>query len=225
MRRSIIATVAGLVLTVGLAAPAMAANDPTTWQTGFPPATAIGPTLGTYTEAPDVTAEKFKGRWYVCGDLQARPTAGIATANYVTTPITRSGVRADARVYSSPGAAKAAFTAIRSGLKKCVGSSVQESEPGSGVKWVVTTSVGSVPSVTVDGVSSLSVYNREKPAKGSKATQKQLGSNLSVLTLVGDTILVSDAAVEGKSSMSKAQRDAVGSFAGAFVDSWTKANG
>lgn len=223
--RRILTAVAAAALSLGIVAPAHAADDLTAWKDGFPPASAIGASLGTYSDAPDITAEKVKSRWYVCADLQARPTVGLATGVYATTPPSPGGIRADARVYSSPGAAKAAFTAITTGLKKCVGSEVQESEPGSGVTWVVTTTVGKVPSVTVDGVSSLSVYHREKPAKGSKATQKQLGSNLSVLTLVGNTILVTDAAVAGKASLSKAQRDATASFAGDFADSWSKANG
>lgn len=225
MRRILTTVVAVAALAVSLAAPAHAADDLSAWKAGFPSASAIGSSLGAYKDAPEVSAEKFKGRWYVCPDLRARATAGLATANYATTPPTQSGVRADARVYSSQGAAKAAFTAIRTGLKKCVGSAVNESEPGSGVKWVVTTSVGTVPSVAVDGVNSLFVYDREKPAKGSKATQAQLGSSFSVLTLVGDAILVSDATVVGAASLSKAQRDAVAAFAGDFVASWTKANG
>ena len=225
MRRMLVALVSAAALGSAVAAPASADDGPAAWRNGFPPASAIGQSLGTYTEAPDVTAEKFKGRWYVCADLQARPTTGIATANYATTPLTPSGVRADARVYSSPGAAKAAFTAIRTGVKKCNGSSVEESEPGSGRKWVVTTSTGKVPSVTIDGSASIFVYNRQRPANGSPVKQTQLGSSFSVLTLVGDAILVSDATVAGASSLSKTQRDAVASFAKDFAGSWSTANG
>ena len=225
MRKAITTIIAAAALVAGVTGPAAAADDLAAWRGGFPPASAIGASLGTYSQAPEVTAEMFKGRWYVCADLQARPTTGIATATYVTTPITQSGVRADARVYASRGAAKAAFTAITSRLSRCAGSGVEESEPGSGMKWVVTTSVGKVPAVPGDGKGSLFVYEREKPAKGSKATQQQLGSSFSVLTLVGDTILVSDATVSGAASLSKAQRDAVAAFAGAFVQSWSAANG
>lgn len=222
--RRLIAALGAAALAIGCATPALAADGPAAWRDGFPPATAIGASLGTYTQAPEVSAEKDKSRWYVCADLQARPTMGLATANYATTPLSQSGVRADARVYTSPGAAKAAFTAISSRLKQCVGSSVEESEPGSGMTWVVTTSVGRVPSVAGDGNGSLFVYERQKPARGSKATQAQLGSSFSVLTLVGDTILVSDATVAGVASLSKAQRSAVASFAGDFVTSWDAAN-
>ena len=225
MRRTILTLTAVAALMAGSAAPAMAADAPASWSTGFPAASAIGPSLGTYSTPPMIDAQLTKQRWYVCADLQARPAKGLAMATYEQTPLTEGGVRADARVYTSAGAAKGAFTAITTRLKKCAGTGVEESEPGSSTKWQVTTTVGKVPSVSVNGVSSLFVYNREKPAKGSTATQAQLGSSYSVLTLSGDTILVSTATVSGASQLSAEQRGAVGSFASAFVDSWSKANG
>ncbi|MFM8896145.1 MAG: hypothetical protein ACKOE2_12450, partial [Actinomycetales bacterium] len=148
--------VAAATLTIGVVVPvstvpAWAANGPDSWRNGFPPASQIDASLGAYGTAPEVTAEKFAGRWYVCDNLQARPTVGIATAVYATTPPTRSGVRDDARVYSSASSAKAAFKAIKARLKSCVGSVTKVGEPGSGQKWISTTSVGDVPSVTVTG--------------------------------------------------------------------------
>lgn len=225
MRRALIVLASTVAVGLSIVGPARAADDLAAWREGFPPASAIGASLGSYGESPQVTAEKFKGRWFVCSELRARPTTGLATANYATTPPTESGVRADARVYATPGAAKAAFTSITTGLKKCVGSRTVESEPGSKMTWVVNTSVGTVPSVTGDAKASLFVYERQKPAKGSTATQAELGSSYSVLTLVDNAILVSDATVAGAAGLSKAQRAAVASFAGDFVDTWVKANG
>lgn len=230
MRSRMVSVLAGTVLAVGLGVsasvlPASAADGPDAWRTGFPPASAIPASLGNYGTAPEVSAGKSKGRWFVCDDLQARPAIGVATAEYATTPVSQSGIRDDSRVYSSPASAKAAFKAIAAGLEACVGSVVKVSEPGSRMKWVVTTSVGDVPSVTVDGSSSLFVYEKVRPAKGSSMKQGQLSSSYSVLTLAGDTILVSDASVAGVASLTKAQREAVASWAADFVTSWSEAKG
>lgn len=225
MRRALVAVLAGVALGVSLVGTAQAASGPDTWRNGFPPASAIPAILGNYSTAPEITAELAKSRWYVCANLQAKSTQGVATAVYATSPITQSGLRADARVYRSASAARTAFTAIKGGLSKCTGSRVQESEPGSGQKWVVTTSVGDVPSVAGDANGSVFVYEKAKPAKGSSMTQAEVVSSYSVLTLAGDTILVSDASVVGVSSLSTAQRDAVAAFTGEFTASWTKATG
>lgn len=224
MRRLITAVLAAAFI-ISIAGPAQANDVLTTGKNGFPPASAISASLGTYTESPEITVKKFSDRWYVCADLQAKAQTYLATAVYSTTPPSPSGMRADARVYSSPKAAKVAFNKIKAGLKKCVGSQVVETEPGSSMKWVTTTSVGTVPTVIGDGDGSLFVYQREKPATGSSAKQDQLGSSYSVLTLVGDSILVSDAAIDGATRFSKAQRAAVASFANDFAKTWSAING
>lgn len=222
--RKVVISVVATTLVVGFAGPASANNDVSVRQDSFPASSDISSTLGTYSEAPEVSAEKFTERWYVCADLQAKAATELATAVYATSPASQSGVRADARIYGSPKAAKTAFTKIKAGLDMCTGSGVEESEPGSSMKWVVTTSVGRVPSVQGDGGGSLFVYQQEKPAKGSSAKQNQLGTSYSVLTLVGNSILVSDANVIGAARMSTAQRAAVASFASDFAKTWSAGN-
>lgn len=222
MRRKLI--VLGCITVLATAPSAWATTAPASWSQGFPTASAISPSLGNYQTAPEISTSTSKSRWYVCPDLQARASSGVATAVYEQTPVTPGLVRADARVYASPAQAKGAFDAITSNLDKCAGTSVEESEPGSGLKWQDSTTVGTVPSLTVNGTASLFIYVRQKPAKGSAATQAQLGSTYSVLSLSGDTILVSAATVNGKSNVTTAQRNAVTSFAGNFVQSWSTAN-
>lgn len=222
--RKVVVSVLATTLIIGFAGPASANNDVSVQKDSFPAASAISSTLGTYSDAPEVSAEKFTERWYVCADLQAKAATDLATAVYATSPASQSGVRADARIYASPKAAKSAFAKIKAGLNKCAGSGIEESEPGSSMKWVVTTSVGKVPSVQGDGSGSLFVYQQEKPAKGSSAKQNQLGTSYSVLTLVGKSILVSDADVTGAARMSKAQRAAVASFASDFAKTWSATN-
>lgn len=223
MRKIIVPAIGGLALALCLTSPAAIADE-STWKNGFPPASDIGPSLGAYTTAPLVDISKSKSRWYVCANLRAKPSNALAMAQYSQTPASPGGLRADARVYSSPAAAKAAFTAIASSINDCSGTRLAESEPGSSRTWRVLTTAGTAPALTVAGTESLFVYERQTPAKGSTAKQADLGTNYSVLSLSGDSILVSTADVAGASRFSKTQKDAVVSFARDFAASWAAAN-
>lgn len=224
MRRLTISALAAAVLLVGIAGPTQAADYPGTWKKGFPPAADIGATLGNYSTAPTLDIGRFTQGWYVCPDVKARPAAYLATAQYSPTPLTPSIVQAQSRVYSSPAKAKAAFAGIRAQLSDCDGSRVEESEPGSGVTWRVTTTSGAVAGVTSEGRPLLFVYDRQTPTKGSKAKQASLGSEYIVLSLLGDTILVTTAVVSGASKVTAAQQRDVVSFAQDFLDTWGAAN-
>ena len=224
MRARICTILAASALAFSIAGPASAADNTGKWRNGFPAASAINASLGNYETAPDIEISDFKGRWYACADVRASPTTAVATAGYEPTPLDRSGVEAEARVYPSAAKAKAAFDALSSNLHKCVGSRVEVSEPGSSDKWRVSTSVGEVPAITEDGVPSLFVYLRETPVKGSSLKQAALGSSYEVITLSGAALLVASADVAGVSKLSSAQRDSVVSFAGDFIDTWAKAN-
>ena len=224
MRARICTILAASALAFSIAGPASAADNTGKWRNGFPAASAINASLGNYETAPDIEISDFKGRWYACADVRASPTTAVATAGYEPTPLNRSGVEAEARVYASAAKAKAAFDALSSNLQKCVGSRVEVSEPGSSAKWRASTSVGEVPAITEDGVPSLFVYLRETPVKGSSLKQAALGSSYEVITLSGAAVLVASADVAGVSKLSSAQRESVVSFAGDFIDTWAKAN-
>lgn len=224
MRRLSISALVAAALLVGIAAPAHAANYPSSWKDGFPPAKDIGATLGNYATAPAIDIGKFTRRWYVCSEVKARPAAYLATAQYAPTPLTQSVVQAQSRVYSSAAKAKSAFADIRARLSDCDGSRVEESEPGSDFKWRATTTSGTVPDLQSDGQTALFVYDRQTPTKGSSAKPASLGSEYIVLALSGDTVLVTTAAVSGASKLTAAQQSDVVSFAQNFLDTWTKAN-
>ena len=224
MRARICTVLAASALALSVAGPASAANDTSQWRDGFPAASAINANLGNYTTAPDIEISNFKGRWYACADVRANPTTALATADYEPTPLDRSGVNAEARVYASAAKAKAAFDALSSSLKKCAGSRVEASEPGSSAKWRISTSVGEVPAVAEGVVPSLFVYLRQTPVKGSSLKKAELASSYEVITLSGASLLVVTGDVAGVSKLSSAQRDSVVSFAGDFVGTWAKAN-
>jgi len=228
MRRITVIAIAAAVVAAALSSAAVtpaSAVDTTAWRDGFPPASAISPSLGKFTTPPDIEVSDFTGRWYACANLRARPGIGLAMGTYSLTPARPGGIRADARVYASVGAAKTAFTALRRGIAGCAGTGINESEPGSGRTWRNTTTSGTLPRVIGDGMPSLFVYTRQTPTKGSKATQKELASSYQVLMLSGNTILVSDAAVPGSSKLTADQQTAVAAFATEFATTWTKANG
>lgn len=224
MRARICTVLAATLLAFLIAGPASAADNTSKWRDAFPAASAIDANLGNYKTAPDIEISKFTGRWYACSEVRVNATTAIATANYQPTPLTQSIVQADARVYASTAKAKAAFDALASKLKKCAGSRVEASEPGSSDKWRVSTSVGEVPSITGDGVPSLFVYSRESPAKGSTLGKANVASSYEVITLSGTALLVATGDVAGVTKLTTAQRDSVVSFASDFVETWTKAN-
>jgi hypothetical protein len=224
MRARISTILAATLLALTIVGPASAADNSSKWRDGFPAASSINANLGNYKSDPDIEISNFTGRWYACSEVRANATTGIATANYQPTPLTPSLVQADARVYASTAKAKAAFDALASKLKKCAGSRVEVSEPGSSDKWRVSTSVGEVPSLTDGGVSSLFIYSRESLAKGSTLSKANLASSYEVITLSGTAILVATGDVAGVSKLTTAQRDSVVSFATDFVGTWTKAN-
>ena len=224
MRARICTMLATSALALSIAGPVSASDNTSKWRDGFPAASAINANLGNYMTAPDIEISDFKGRWYACAEVRANPTTALATASYEPTPLNRSGVEAEARVYASAAKAKAAFDALSSNLQKCVGSRVEVSAPGSSAKWRASTSVGQVPAITEGGVPSLFVYLREAPVKGSSLKQAELGSSYEVITLSGPALLVVSGDVEGVSKLSSAQRDSVVSFAGDFIDTWAKAN-
>lgn len=224
MHRRSVSLIASAAMLVVLAAPAHAADYPGSWKKGFPPASDIGASLGTYTTAPSVDIAKFSGKWFVCRDLKAKPQDYIASAQYSPTPLTQSLVEAQSRVYSSPAKAKSAFAGIRADLGKCDGSAVEETEPGSGVKWRETTTTGEVADLESDGQPTLFIYTRATPAKGSSAKQSGLVSKYILMTLSGDTILITTADIAGKSKVTATQQGDTVSFARDFLGTWDKAN-
>ena len=224
MRARISAILDTSLLAFSIVGPASAADNTSKWRDGFPAASAIDANLGNYKRAPNIEISNFTGRWYACSQVRANATTAIATANYQPTPLTQSIVQADARVYASTAKAKAAFDVLASKLKKCAGSRVEVSEPGSRDKWRVSISVGEVPSVTDGGVPSLFVYSRESPAKGSTLSKANSASSYEIITLSGTALLLATGDVAGVSKLTTAQRDSVVSFASDFVGTWTKAN-
>ena len=224
MRARISAILAASLLALAIVGPASAADNSSKWRDGFPAASSINANLGNYKSDPDIEISNSTGRWDACSEVRANATTAIATANYQPTPLTPSLVQADARVYASTAKAKVAFDALASKLKKCAGSRVEVSEPGSSDKWRLSTSVGEVPTLIDGGVPSLFIYSRESQVKGSTLNKANLASSYEVITLSGTAILIATGDVAGSTKLTTAQRASVVSFATDFVGTWTKAN-
>jgi hypothetical protein len=218
-------TVAGAAALLVVGVPAQAASPTAVTAKDFPPASAIGASLGHYTAKPTIDTAAHTGTWYVCSNVHSAHGAAYAHAQYQPTGNSPSVVEATARTYPSAAQAANDFDAIAKRLHTCAGTRVEASEAGSTAKWRAVTTVGSVPAVAVDGVPSLYVYTRTSPAKGSSLTTKQVGSTYEVITLSGDSILVTDAVVNPATSLSATQKNAVTSFASDVAGTWTSSTG
>lgn len=210
---------------LGMAAPASAAEPNPAWNRGFPSGSAIGSSLGAFEAKPMLDIAAFTERWYVCSDLKAKAGTDIAEATYTAKPLTPRSMTTTARVYASDAKAKAAFKAIVANLDKCSGSRIVVSEPGSSDKWRVVTSVGETPDTMIDGTASVFTYDQSTPAKGSTAKAKTSWAGYQLLSLEGDSILVTEASLPGVSKFTSSQMDAVAAFATDFAGTWAKANG
>jgi len=217
-----LAAVVAAVLAVSAFGTQVQAKD---WSASFPSGSAVPAALGGYEVTPSIDSGALsKGGWFPCGAFTAPRSKSIVMATYTSKPLTQNQVEARAYVYASAVKAQQAFGVIQKKLATCNGKdSITASDSGPNTMRRTVTS-GTLTGLTVTGVQSLYVYTKLIPLPGVGKPAVNSGGSYSVLTLVNDTILVTDAGQVGKPGYTSAQKTAVVDFAFDFEESWVLAN-
>ena len=223
MRRIRISVIAGLIAVVAataFGAPASARD----WSSSFPSGADVMPALGQYSPAPGIDAGPAPtGGWYPCSAFTAPSAKTVVIASYASTSKTEKTLEVRSYVYASNAKAKQAFSVIQKKLSTCDGRQELTSSDSGPNTMRKTTTTGTVPEIEVTGVTALYIYGRAVPISGVGKPARDSAGSYSVIVLVGDTIMMTNAGQVGKPGYTADQKAAVIEFASAAETSWTDA--
>jgi hypothetical protein len=220
IRNSVTAGLVAVVAATAFGAQASAKD----WASSFPSGADVMPALGKYDAAPGIDAGPApKGGWFPCAAFTAPSAKTVVIASYAPTSKTEKTLEVRSYVYASNAKAKQAFTVIQKKLSTCDGRedlTFSDSGPNTMRK---TTTTGTVPEIEITGVTSLYIYGRTVPIPGVGKPSRDSAGSYSVIVLVNDTIMMTNAAQVGKAGYTADQRAAVMEFASAAETTWVNA--